>query len=166
MADEWDEVLDGALASYSAAEPLAGLDERVLRRVRGAGERRSRVWIWAWAGAAVCLVLLCLAWLKQDRAPVTPARVVFRASAPPRSLPAAALVRPVRHARPRRPRVVTPPRLTEEELLLVRLVARDPEGAVREFTSLNEAVNRDLTPEPLVVTPIEIDSLDGEKENR
>ena len=58
------------------------------------------------------------------------------------------------------------PQLSQEEILLVRLVTADPEGAVREFASLNESVHRDLTVEPLVVAPIEIKSLDGERENR
>jgi hypothetical protein len=162
QGDRWDEILDSGLANYSAAEPLAGLEERVLGRVRGAVVRRTRVWIWAWAGAAVCLVLFCFSWLKPDHA----AAVAVRAAAPTRSLPALAVSRTVRRVRPKRPRVVALPRLAEEEVLLVRLAATDPNGAVRAFASLNEAVNRDITPEPLIVKPIEIESLDGEKKNK
>jgi hypothetical protein len=52
-----DEMLDAALAEYGAVEPLRGLEERVLGRLRGA-ETRRRWWIWgAVATAAVAVTI-------------------------------------------------------------------------------------------------------------
>lgn len=44
-----DGLLDTALARYGAAEPLHGIEDRVLGRLRG--ERDRRAW-WLWGGAA------------------------------------------------------------------------------------------------------------------
>ncbi len=164
MGDEWDEVLDRGLASYSAAEPLAGLEERVLGRVRGASVRRVGSWFWGWVAAA-CLVLVCLGWvrLRPGRPTVAPVQVqAVRGTALQERLPE---VRAVAR-RVRRRNAPVKPRLSPEEVLLVRLATADPEGAVREFASLQESVNRDLTVEPLVVEPIKIEGLQGEREDR
>ena len=39
--DEFDEILSNALSEYRKAEPLAGLEDRVLRRVQQQRERRK-----------------------------------------------------------------------------------------------------------------------------
>ena len=160
MGDEWDEILDRGLASYSAAEPLSGLEDRVLARVRGTGVRRAQPWFWGCVAA--CLVLLCLGWLglRRERPVVAPVRIqAARAAAPKQVFQQLRVTRRVRkRSAPARPR------LSQEEVLLVRLVTADPEGTLREFASLNESVNREITAEPLVVEPIKAESLEGEKE--
>lgn len=61
--DEFDQVLDDALAEYREAEPLAGLEDRVLRRLRLQTERQRRVW-WRWSAiAAAAAALLIAAWI-------------------------------------------------------------------------------------------------------
>src|SRR5689334_13663221 len=54
--DELDRRIDSALVGYSDAEPLAGLEERVLRRVRVASRRRMLGWAVTLAAAAALVV--------------------------------------------------------------------------------------------------------------
>jgi hypothetical protein len=60
--DEFDQALDDALAEYREAEPLAGLEDRVLQRLRLQTARRWKAW-WRWSSigaAAVALVIAAL----------------------------------------------------------------------------------------------------------
>jgi hypothetical protein len=58
-----DNILDEALSEYREAEPLAGLEDRVLHRLRLQPEPRSVTW-WKWAAVAACAVMLAFAvWL-------------------------------------------------------------------------------------------------------
>ena len=57
MEDDLDKLIDGALSAYSAAEPLAGLEQRVLGRVRAAQASRRRRWRWALAAATVAALV-------------------------------------------------------------------------------------------------------------
>jgi hypothetical protein len=52
-----DELLDSALAQYGAAEPLHGLEDRVLGRLNGAGARRAW-WMWGVVAAAVAAAIV------------------------------------------------------------------------------------------------------------
>jgi hypothetical protein len=55
---EFDRVLDDALAEYRDAEPLAGMEDRVLRRVKSQAERRRKPgWQWSAMVAAAALAL-------------------------------------------------------------------------------------------------------------
>jgi hypothetical protein len=152
MADsrqsELDRVLDAALAKYTAVDPRAGLEERMLATLRAeqarVPERGWWHWIAAGALAAVVVVALAVAWRSgRPHAPVianhapTPAptvqqsgtRTVSNGGALPRA-----------HARRLPPRVVaanpkldqfpSPRPLSEQELLLVRYVHEFPEDAV------------------------------------
>ncbi len=69
--DELDRVLDAALHKYAAAEPRAGLEERVLANLRA---ERTRVPDWAWwqwtvASVVVAMVVIgvALLWGKSHR---------------------------------------------------------------------------------------------------
>src|SRR5512138_3305688 len=42
--DELDDVIDGALPAYSGADPMEGLENRVLRRVQAVGAARRSPW--------------------------------------------------------------------------------------------------------------------------
>lgn len=60
--DEVDRVLDAALAKYAAAEPMAGLEQRVLATLRA---ERAQIpdrawWRWSIAGALAAAVILAL----------------------------------------------------------------------------------------------------------
>lgn len=58
--DELDRMLDAALAEYSATEPRAGLEERVLANLRAerAGIPDRAWWRWGLAGALTAVVLV------------------------------------------------------------------------------------------------------------
>ena len=60
-----DELLDAALASYGAAEPLRGIEERVLNRLRG--EEARRPW-WMWSAVAAAAAAAVVAVVKIGRA--------------------------------------------------------------------------------------------------
>ena len=61
--DELNSVLDDALAEYREVEPLAGLEDRVLQRVKSQAECGRRPW-WRWnAVAAAAAVLAMAAWI-------------------------------------------------------------------------------------------------------
>ncbi len=66
--DEFDRILDDALSEYREAEPLAGVEERVLARVRLASERRRKLW-WRWGAVAATAALAAIAWLGLQRNP-------------------------------------------------------------------------------------------------
>lgn len=67
--DEFDHVLDDALAEYRDAGPLAGMEQRVLQRVRLHAERPRKLWQW-WGAFALCTVMLAITvWIGlRDRA--------------------------------------------------------------------------------------------------
>src|SRR5436305_2365987 len=71
MQDDLDRLIDCGLAGYSSAEPLVGLEQRVLRRVRSV--RRRRRWGLVLIPAAAVLVL---AVLPPKHSPGTAAKLV------------------------------------------------------------------------------------------
>jgi len=153
VGEDLDDILQRALASYSVAEPLTGLEERILARTRGARVRRGMA---AYVWAAVVLTAACFCWVTWQHKPVVVAPVRVQAVRNVRpERPAVAVLRPVRVVRRRARRN----RLSREEAALVRYVSADPEGAAKEFAALNEFVHRDLSVKPLVFEPIKIESL-------
>jgi hypothetical protein len=57
-ADEWDRKLDAALAKYTAVEPRAGLESRILANLRAKREEMPHHawWQWSWAVAAAVFI--------------------------------------------------------------------------------------------------------------
>ena len=163
MHDDLDKLIDGALSTYSSAEPLAGLEQRVLSRVRAAETSRRRRWWWAVpvvAVPALAAVLLLPPPRRQDAAPlaaVTPPPVRI-APAPP---PQPASPRRVTTARPRRPAssVGAVPKkqvfptlspLTPEERLLLQLADSRPQ-------LLAAAPAAQIEIRPLEIAPLYVD---------
>ena len=58
--DEFDNILDKALSEYRDAEPLAGLENRVLQRLQLQAGRRQKLW-WQWSAAALTPAILAIA---------------------------------------------------------------------------------------------------------
>jgi hypothetical protein len=78
-ASENDRMLDAALAKYTAVEPRAGLEDRVLTRVRAEQARSAdRAWWrghWGWAGATAVVivsVMLAVTWNGKSGPPSPP----------------------------------------------------------------------------------------------
>ncbi len=167
--------LNQALASYSKAEPLHGLDERILARVRTEGRSlRPLSLTWRLTLVGLGLAMVISVWFGArgwfGTRIETPKAVAGRGEkageltgvASPR-LPTDRMVDGVQARRVRRGRravVPSRPRLSSEEVLLARFVAADPAGAAKEFASLREFTDRDLAVAPLVVEPIKIKSLE------
>jgi hypothetical protein len=149
--DEFDSLLDAALANYANVEPPPGMDERIVARLRASDRRAGFGW-WRWAAVAIP-VLACLVavFAYRDRPPLEPPRVAW--TVPPAPVLARPVAKRVRLARPaplpRREVFPTPTPLTSEERALLALVAQSPELA-REL----------LTPtEPKPIEPIKIEPI-------
>lgn len=91
--DESDKVLDDALAEYREAEPLAGLEQRVLRRVRLQADRRRKL-LWRWSAlTAAAAALAIVVWIgitaraRHELAPATVAHQKEPAAAAPQRKP-------------------------------------------------------------------------------
>ena len=84
--DGFDQILDHALTEYREAEPLAGLEDRVLQRLRLQTESRRKLW-WRWSAiTAVAAALALAAWLgleNRTRQGNTASSAVPEQSAPP-----------------------------------------------------------------------------------
>ena len=102
--DELDRRIDDALAGYAGAEPLAGMEERVLRRVRLASRRRA--FGWAATIAVVASVVVEAIVVRTPRAVTPTYRVGVQAVIRPAPVVEKARVMPVRRVKARtlRPR--------------------------------------------------------------
>jgi hypothetical protein len=158
---ELDRILEEGLSSYPDAEPLAGIEDRILARIHAAQTpRRSRVMVaLALAASTVGLVIFLLPTRQPlpsnaDRpapavspAPVRPSRSAqVSKRIPARRFGAAAL---------RKRRVFpTPSPVTSQEHLLLLLAAKGPDEADQAFASLRRAQNEPLEIAPLVIQPL------------
>lgn len=171
MADEerdaLDRLLDEGLAAYANREPRAGLESRILYRVRSERAPR-RFFVLRWAlpvAAAVCLAAAVAYWSHRAPAPVPPPVTETAATVPaPAPLEAAKPEPPPRPARrnappraplPKRPEFPTPTPLTSEERALLAIYRVAPELALEVLGESAESemepngieeVNQQLTP--------------------
>jgi len=147
--DELDRMIDSALAGYSSAQPLAGLEERVLNRVRLTDSARRRVLGWTVAIVAVTFVLLIAILVRMPYAPVSHGIARVQTPAPARPVPEVEQVRVA--PKHRRGRVATrragsprplpkleqfpaPAPLTAEERALLAFVEHYPDEAKQLVT--------------------------------
>jgi hypothetical protein len=161
MHDEFDKLIDGALSSYSTAEPLAGLEQRVLDRVRATeASRRRRLW-WAalaLATPALAAILFFAPVRKPDPIPIAtvtpqPSARVEPAPPPPSAAPKRALAKPRRapaRVLPKREVFPTLSPLTPEERLLVQLAESRPQMLLTRPVG-------DIEIKPIEIAPLHID---------
>jgi hypothetical protein len=155
---EFDRIIDGALSSYSIAEPLAGLEQRVLNRIRLAESRRKRFRFWQFAVAVAAALLVMIAvTFRTDRRPVPNVVAVVRLPKPP--VEAKPSLAPRKIAR-RAPRVRSLPKegqfptlspLTAEERALLAWVKFPAAEAPKAFAD-----------GPIEIQPIEIKPLQSD----
>ena len=148
--DQLDRVMDVALANYTAVEPRAGLDERVLANLRAERVRApERSW-WRWGFAAAVLVIgAVLAWrMANPSQPVlvnrpaetqpAPTQAPQSANARAETLPARVPPRRKQNRRPTSAKLPADPKLdvfpspqplSEQELALARYVRNFPSDA-------------------------------------
>jgi hypothetical protein len=162
-SDELDRWIDGALAGYSGAEPLAGLEERVLNRVRAVeAGRRGRI-MRALALAAVAAVVMAVIAERRPQAPapkhdaiasvVTPAAVRHAAAVEGRRVEPK---RPRQRFLPKQDQFPAPAPITSEERELVAFVEQHPAEAQQVFAELEKSG------EPIEIQPIQIPLLDSD----
>jgi len=188
--DEFDQVLDDALAEYREAEPLAGLEERVLQRLRLQSEQRRSLW-WRWSAiAAAAAVLVVAVWIGardrtrhevlapsvvQKQAPIEPQRPP--ASAPARddmvakNIPVATTASRSTHmsapvqlasseAAPMPERFPSPAPLKPEERMLLALAMTHP-----EILPVKSADDREIVVDPINIKPLSSENRDYQGEN-
>ena len=151
--DELDSIVDGALTRYAAAEPLAGIEQRVLHRVRSANARRQGSKILGWVVACPILLAPFLIVLARWIPVVRPPAEMISASLPHVGPPSNAFTI-LRKSVPGSRRGVRPssvhPAISGEERTLLAL-AQSPDAESAQFFA--EIQRGD---EPLAVPEIEI----------
>ena len=168
--DDFDGMLDTALAKYAAVEPRTGLDERILANFRGERARvPNRAW-WKWslvAGiTALVMVAATLAWRSRTTHPHVANHPPTTTEGPEkphtqtanrdsnsndatrrRAIRAAARNRPqakgVVAASPKLDQFPSPQPLSEQERILTNYVANYPERAALLAEARMEALRHD-----------------------
>ena len=170
--DEFDRMLDAALAKYAAVEPRTGLEERVLANLRAEQARvPDHAW-WRWSAiaavAAVFVVAVALS-LRSDKPshavvanhPPTPIQARKERGTEILSIAHGSGTRPARPSTARKPEMrpsppegatarapkleqfPSPQPLSEQEKLLQDYVAENPEQAVLLARARTEALHQD-----------------------
>jgi hypothetical protein len=162
-----DRLLDASLSLYASDAPRAGLESRVLARVRAA-RRAERFRVWAWAGALTAAVVLALTlripW--RPPPPVKTARIAIGSYLPPVAARVTAPTRELR-ARPGRARRAqpaerrpeqfpTPAPLSEQEKLLLVYVKETPKSVLAAAPTNTE---KDLEIPALSIAALQIKDL-------
>ena len=172
--DTLDSMLDDALACYSGAEPLAGLEERVLHRVRASELTRRRPFRWVCAFALAAALVLVAIVMKTPRYATPKPGEIARTEIPPLAGPAANVEQPriasqQRHSRvaarrapspsslPKQEHFPAPAPLTSEERALRSFVERDPAEAQQVFAQLRKRTNDPIEIQPIQIAPLQID---------
>jgi len=149
--DQLDDLLESALKHYASAEPRAGLEGRVLARMRAESVIAPRKWIWAAAFVACACMLAAIAvgWQHHSRKPVgiavqktqVPPRIDRReeiVAVVPRTRPVHETqtrgkknsTREIAKAAPRLSQFPSRRPLTQEELVILEYARRFPDEAV------------------------------------
>jgi hypothetical protein len=145
--DDLDKFLDSALARYSAEDPLAGLEQRVLNRVGAEGGVRRFKWgRWALAILVVFTITTAVLWKR----PLPTAKLGGGLQSARGFSPAVANRRSPRK-RARRP---AHPPLSREERAWLALAARAPDQMREASLDL-----KPLSTEPIQVEEINIEPL-------
>ncbi len=171
--DELDDLIDGVLPGYSSAEPLEGLEARVLHRVQAAGAARRSPWFCRLGLAIPALAALLLAgialrmgWNSQSRATNVTQKAAVSVPASltplqPSPAPAIQVVEPKHsvpvRSLPKEEQFPTPVPITDEERALVAWVGRAPLEAEQAFADL-----RKRSAEPIEIQPIQIPPLQSD----
>ena len=165
--DELNRIIDRGLTSYVAHEPLAGLEDRVLARVRlaNSGSRRAAWRYWAFAVPALATLILIAFLPRSSRGPVPDpvqpslARLEKAPPPPPRLATHRAIRQRVAERPsplPKRNQFPTPTPLTPEERALIAVAQLQPAGL--ESVSQFPANPEEIRIKPIEIPPLQIDS--------
>jgi len=175
--DPLDDLLDRALATYTPPLPPPGWEERLQARLAAvqAPLRRPRPvlrWLWVPSAALAASAILAVFLLRVHAPAVRPNLATNQSPAASPSVPAPLNPLPTAapqaaHVLPLHPAAVsrlTPPRPTEQQILIAQLLAKAPE-AVASLARADDEQEKPLTfqlipSDPLVIEPIQIPSID------
>jgi hypothetical protein len=157
--DELDRVLDEAIRSYVTAEPLAGLEQRVVARTQTPVKRGYGRILLAVFAAIMAVTFFWKLGSPRKPVPVTLAAVpVPEVVVKPAPVQAAAIHRRRALSLPKQAVFPTPSAVTTEEHLLLALVDDHRDQKLQVFESLQQQA------EPIEIKPIGIRPLvEGEK---
>ncbi len=131
--EQLDNILDEALSAYREAEPLAGIEERVLQRLRLEPER-LQIASWKWGAVAACIAMLAFAaWLglrgHGSQGPVARQQTqATNVDVPPEARPAAETRRKVANKPARRPQNRIPAQVARGTGTPVQVARLDDSG--------------------------------------
>ncbi|MGC2662321.1 MAG: hypothetical protein WA324_30525 [Bryobacteraceae bacterium] len=170
--DPMDALLDSALSSYSNAEPLNGLEDRILNRASRTQPRpnfghgtKSLLAVGA-SLALLCLIIFTFEHRKSEptsRPALTASHVDVHSPAQISSvqpLPSPSRRRLDRHhprliqRLPKREQFPTPEPLTRDERALLSFVQQDPKEAVAAFSAMQRQTDTPLEIQPLKIEPL------------
>jgi len=173
--DQFDELLDHALSEYREAEPLTGLDDRVLQRLQSQPVERRHAW-WMWGAIATCAALLLIGvWIGvENPTPPKEGGVGHRASPPVSSPESKEFVRVTkRPTRPKEGRMGHPALVARTETVTSNVTATSRFPTPAPLTAEEHALlamfraNPDAAPKPgensddTTIAPLEIEPLAG-----
>ena len=142
-----DQIIESALTAYSAVNPEAGLDQRVVKRVRKSRAKRRTLAVCATAAALLLVVVL-----RQSSGPDgVQGLALRRAPSPPAPTWSEPLIRPKSQTKsrprlrtkrrlPKRESFPAPSPLTREERILLAFVRRDPATARQLLSSIDHSI--------------------------
>ena len=170
--DRFDEFLDHALREYRDAEPLAGLEDRVLQRLHSQPVERRRTW-WIWGALAACAALVLIGvWIGVETsttphlptagkygppADIAAARAAEQPNLTPTPPKAGGVRRPTPVARAEaptqtattNPQFPTPAPLTAEEHALLAMLHANPDALPKPREN-----SEDTTIAPIEIKPL------------
>jgi hypothetical protein len=162
-----DRLLDDGIRTYVAADPLVGLEQRILTRTRSAPQPNYAPAVWAAAAFTLSVIIVLLFY--PSSAPRSGALTLKTSAVASEKAPAMSQVRTyqrVRHRRrtgqglPKRAVFPIPQPVTTEEHLLLALIEAHPEQTAQAFDRLRKSSA------PIEIKPIEIKPLGQSDKNK
>lgn len=163
--DKLDRLIDGALAGYADAEPLAGLEARVTNRVRMArADRRMFGW-GVGLGVAASIVVVGIL-IETGRRPVPKTTELARATIAsptdsvlqrPRTVGSSRRRGTRSSVRPKLEQFPAPSPMTPEERALVAWVQRDPKAAQQIYADLQKQADGPIEIQSIEIAPLQND---------
>ena len=174
--DELNSIIDRALSSYSDVQPLAGLEERVLNRIRASESARRSFGPLRWALALSFILVLAAAIavrtqyrpasdMALDDASRRPIAISPLDEVTPSHSPIPGKLEQVTRRRhehtlkplPKREQFPAAAPITDQERALLTLVERNPVEALNLFADLKRQVSEPIEIEPLQIKPLQGD---------
>ena len=190
--DELEKLLQAGLESYGKAEPLSGLEERVLRRVQERHASNRWLWLrWATATACACLLVAVVVGHKSiTPLPHKPVETVQHATAqggqgstevastatPDKPMPpvvhrreartaTAKQDKPNEAALPKLDVFPIPHSLTPEERAMLQFVTQDPKAAKEVLAQIRAGSPEQIQIAQIQIKPLEIGGTQQEETN-